>query len=169
MTNKTSNKTTFEPVVFDDVRNGDDAGAPRRHGRLPRQARQAQGARPIFSRRRQLLVNATRRASSYLSPVYAARGRLSGVNECAATTASRSGLSVTAPMGVQVRVVRDQRDGLRSRAAGHPSRGARDQWNAHRDMTSFCVCIAWRQHYKYTTTRYLLLCIPVHRPVNHQC
>lgn len=26
MANKTSNMTTFEPLVFDDVRNGDDTG-----------------------------------------------------------------------------------------------------------------------------------------------
>jgi hypothetical protein len=56
-------------------------------------------------------------ASSYLSPDYAARGCLSGASACAATTASRSGLSVTAPMGAQFRVAPDQRDGLRSRAA----------------------------------------------------
>ena len=47
---------------------------------------------------------------------YAASGCISSVLEWSATTESRSGLRVTAPMGVQSRVVPDQRAGLRSRA-----------------------------------------------------
>lgn len=48
--------------------------------------------------------------------VHAANGCLSMRFRYALTTASRSGLSVTAPMGVQLRVLPDQRRGLRSRA-----------------------------------------------------
>jgi len=47
---------------------------------------------------------------------HAANGKVSGVPECVLTTASRSGLSVTVPMGDQLRVLPDQRAGLRSRA-----------------------------------------------------
>ena len=38
------------------------------------------------------------------------------VAACASTTASRSGFKVTAPIGAQLRVARDQRAGLRARA-----------------------------------------------------
>ena len=48
--------------------------------------------------------------------IYAASGCIGAAFEWAATTESRSGLRVTAPMGVQSRVVPDQRVGLRSRA-----------------------------------------------------
>jgi hypothetical protein len=48
--------------------------------------------------------------------IYAASGCISSAFEWSATTESRSGLRVTAPMGVQSRVVPDQRAGLRSRA-----------------------------------------------------
>jgi hypothetical protein len=47
---------------------------------------------------------------------HAAKGCLSVACEAFVTTDSRSGLSVTAPMGVQSRVQPDQRAGLRSRA-----------------------------------------------------
>lgn len=47
---------------------------------------------------------------------HAASGCISSVFDAMATTASRSGLSVTAPTGVQLRVRPDQRAGLRSRA-----------------------------------------------------
>jgi len=49
-------------------------------------------------------------------PSHAASGCISSTVEAIATTESRSGLSVTAPIGVQLRVLRDQRAGLRSRA-----------------------------------------------------
>ncbi|MDB5764977.1 MAG: hypothetical protein JWQ21_3972 [Herminiimonas sp.] len=39
-------------------------------------------------------------------------------SKCALTTASRSGLSVTAPIGVQLRVLQDQRRGLLPPAKG---------------------------------------------------
>ncbi len=48
--------------------------------------------------------------------IYAASGCIGAAFEWAATTESRSGLRVTALMGVQSRVVPDQRAGLRSRA-----------------------------------------------------
>ena len=48
--------------------------------------------------------------------VYAANGCLRSAFVWAATSESRSGLRVTAPMGVQSRVVPDQRAGLRARA-----------------------------------------------------
>jgi hypothetical protein len=47
---------------------------------------------------------------------HAAKGCLSVACEAIVTTDSRSGLRVTAPIGVQSRVERDQRAGLRSRA-----------------------------------------------------
>jgi NAD(P)-dependent dehydrogenase (short-subunit alcohol dehydrogenase family) len=47
---------------------------------------------------------------------HAANGCISSAAVAIATTESRSGLSVTAPIGVQLRVSRDQRAGLRSRA-----------------------------------------------------
>ena len=47
---------------------------------------------------------------------HAASGCISLSCDAVATTESRSGLSVTAPMGDQLRVCRDQRAGLRSRA-----------------------------------------------------
>jgi hypothetical protein len=47
---------------------------------------------------------------------HAAKGCLSVACEAIVTTDSRSGLRVTAPIGVQSRVQRDQRAGLRSRA-----------------------------------------------------
>jgi hypothetical protein len=56
------------------------------------------------------------------------RWRLSERRQCCElaiwTTMSRSGLSVTAPMGVQLRVCPLQRRGSRSRAALHPIFGA---------------------------------------------
>ena len=48
--------------------------------------------------------------------IHAASGCLSSAVECAATTESRSGLSVTAPRGDQSRVGPDHRAGWRSRA-----------------------------------------------------
>jgi thiol-disulfide isomerase/thioredoxin len=48
--------------------------------------------------------------------IHAASGCLSCASDWAATTESRSGLSVTAPTGDQLRVAPDQRSGLRSRA-----------------------------------------------------
>ena len=47
---------------------------------------------------------------------HAANGGISSLREAAATTESRSGLSVTVVMCVQSRVWPDQRAGLRSRA-----------------------------------------------------
>ena len=52
---------------------------------------------------------------------HAAKGCLSVACEAIVTTDSRSGLRVTAPTGVQSRVQRDQRAGLRSRARTYTS------------------------------------------------
>ena len=51
--------------------------------------------------------------------IHAACGCLSVACDAVVTTQSRSGLSVTAPMGDQLRVCRDQRAGLRSRALAY--------------------------------------------------
>jgi len=48
--------------------------------------------------------------------IHATNRPMSSALTCSRTTASRSGLSVTAPTGVQSRVPRDQRAGWRSRA-----------------------------------------------------
>ena len=53
--------------------------------------------------------------------IHAASGCVSSAVECAATTESRSGLRVTAPVGVQSRVRPDHRAGLRSRALRYSS------------------------------------------------
>ncbi|MBB5407428.1 hypothetical protein HDG34_001360 [Paraburkholderia sp. HC6.4b] len=58
-----------------------------------------------------------RQASCRLT--HAARGCLFALIDAISTTESRSGLSVTAPTGVQLRVWRDQRAGLRSRALSY--------------------------------------------------
>jgi len=55
---------------------------------------------------------------------HAANGCISADSECVLTTESRSGFRVTAPMGVQFRVVPDQRRGFRSRALRYTSRRA---------------------------------------------
>ena len=59
--------------------------------------------------------NGARQASCRLS--HAAKACLFVPSKCAAMTASRSGLRVTAPMGDQSRVVPDQRAGLRALAS----------------------------------------------------
>ena len=53
--------------------------------------------------------------------IYAAKGCLRSAFMWSATTESRSGLRVTAPIGDQSRVVPDQRAGLRSRALRYSS------------------------------------------------
>ena len=62
-----------------------------------------------------VLVSGARQGGCRLS--HAANGCLSSFFRCSATTASRSGLRVTAPTGDQSRVLPDQRAGLRSRAS----------------------------------------------------
>ncbi len=62
--------------------------------------------------------------------VHAASGCVSTHAERALTTASRSGFSVTATMGVQLRVTPDQRRGWRSRACRYSS------WRAARIAVS---------------------------------
>lgn len=51
--------------------------------------------------------------------IHAAKGCLSVARDVISTTESRSGLSVTTPMGSQLRVWRDQRFGLRCRASAY--------------------------------------------------
>ncbi len=86
-----------------------DTGRDRRQARLTQQAIEAELLRGV----RRLSAGASQ-ASCRLG--HAANGCISTVPECVLTTESRSGFSVTAPMGAQFRVVPDQRRGLRSRA-----------------------------------------------------
>lgn len=62
---------------------------------------------------------------------HAAIGSLSTAFNCSVTTESRSGLSVTGPMGDQLRVLRDHRAGLRWRAFVYKAcRAARMAWSS---------------------------------------
>ena len=90
-------------------------GARRRSsGVIPTDARTAAARYPYWLMSRRADPGA-RQDSCRL--IHAAKGGLSVVRDVMLTTESRSGLSVTAPMGAQFRVWHDQRAGLRSRAS----------------------------------------------------